>query len=388
MTALPLDHESLRGLLGAWALDACPPGEAAQLQRHLAGCRSCADEAARLRDAAGWLSTDEPLDPEPALRNQVISRALAGRAPRVPVPDYAAPYVAESARLDALLRDLGELDWLEEAELPWYGGAEHWRPAEVLCHLAAVDGLLAAALGLPDALATLPGPAGPGGIDLMERTRRLIDASRNRSPDAVRAFWRQQSRALVRTASLAQAAADDGAAGGAGRAGEVLVDYGGFRIPVRDAFVDRAFECWIHAEDIAEAVGYPYGPPRGAHLRQLLDLASRMLPTAMAGLRAAGLAALTSWQDESYRYGDPRGPRVIKLIIEGRGESEWLIPLTAGETPLPPDTEPVATVAVDGVEFCFLCAAHRDPDRLPCGITGDRAAAHDLLHAARLLSRP
>jgi hypothetical protein len=164
------------------------------------------------------------------------------------------------------------------------------------------------------------------------------------------------------------------------------VDYGAFSIPVRDSFLDRAFECWIHAEDIAEAVGYPYGPPRGVHMRQLIGLAARLLPLALMGLRAAGLASLTSWRDLS--YGDPRGPRAVKLIIEGRGESEWLIPLEADAPAPPPDTEPVATLAVDGVEFCFLAAAHRDPDRLPCGITGDRAAARDLLHATRLLSRP
>ena len=38
------------GLLGAWALDACPPEEAARLENHLTGCRPCTAEAARLRD--------------------------------------------------------------------------------------------------------------------------------------------------------------------------------------------------------------------------------------------------------------------------------------------------------------------------------------------------
>jgi len=377
MTAAPepvpepaYDHELLRGLIGAWALDACPAEEAAQVEHHLAGCPSCAEEANRLRDAAGWLSADEPLDPEPNLRGSVLTRALALRPPQVRVPDYAAAYIAETARLDSLLRDLGELDWLESAELRWHGGTEHRRPAGVLCHLTAVDGVLALALGLPD-------PS--RGSDLVERSDWLRDTSQRRSPEAVRAMWRAQTRAIVEQAALAAAAAGPAA-------GDVEVDYGAFSIPVRDSFLDRAFECWIHAEDIAEAVGYPYGPPRGVHMRQLIGLAARLLPLALMGLRAAGLASLTSWRDLS--YGDPRGPRAVKLIIEGRGESEWLIPLEADAPAPPPDTEPVATLAVDGVEFCFLAAAHRDPDRLPCGITGDRAAARDLLHATRLLSRP
>ncbi|CAM5622875.1 hypothetical protein SVIOM74S_04797 [Streptomyces violarus] len=36
------------------------------------------------------------------------------------------------------------------------------------------------------------------------------------------------------------------------------VSYGDFELPLRDAMLDRAFECWVHAEDIAEAVDYPY----------------------------------------------------------------------------------------------------------------------------------
>lgn len=374
----PPDHDTLRGLLGAWALDACPAEEAAQVQQHLAGCPGCAEEAGRLRDAAGWLSADEPLDPAPTLRTQVLARALARRAPEVGVPDYAGAFVAETARLDALLRDLGELDWLEHADLPWHGGSERLRPAEVLCHLAAVDGVVSRALGLPD-----PVPSPDGGIDLVERSTRLTALQRRRGPETVRAFWREQTRALVETAALAEAA------GRIPPAGDLLVDYGAFRLPLRDAFVDRAFECWIHAEDIAEAVGWPYGPPRGVHIRTMVGLATRLLPYPLSALREAGAAARTGQQDPS--YGDPRGIRAVKLIIEGRGESEWLVPLEVpapGAPPLPADTEPVATVAIDGVEFCFLCAAHRDPDRTPHGITGDRSAARDLLHAARLLSRP
>ncbi|QMU74979.1 MDMPI N domain containing protein [Streptacidiphilus sp. PB12-B1b] len=364
------DHETLRGLIGAWALDACTPREAAGVERHLAGCPACAEEAVRLRDAAGWLSTDDPLDPAPALRGSVIAWALTRRPATVPVPDYSAAYAAETARLDALLRDLGDLDWQESAELRWHGGAERLSPAEVLCHLAAVDGLLAVALGLPDPTS---------GSDLVERTERLSAELRHRSPEAIRALWRAQTRALVETAALAEAGAE---AAGGDTTGDTEVDYGLFRAPLREAFLDRAFECWIHAVDIAEAVGYPYGPPRGVHLRRLIGVAARALPTALAALRGAGQATAAPGPDEA------RGHRAVKLVIEGRGESEWLIPLEPDAPPPPPGTPPVATLALDGVEFCFLAAARRDPDRLPCGITGDRATAHDVLHATRLLSRP
>jgi hypothetical protein len=358
----PSAHEALRGLLGAWALDACPAGEAARLEAHLAGCPSCAEEARRLRDAAGWLAMDEPLDPEPSLRRQVLTGCLERRDAAFGVPAYADPFVAETARLDALLRDLGELDWLESAQLSWHGGTEQRRPAEVLCHLAAVDGVLARALGLPD-------PA--DGDDLVERTARVRSAQARNSPETVRAFWREQTRAIVERVALADAESE---------AASVPVDYGVFRIPVADVFLDRAFECWIHADDIAEAVGYPYYPPRGAHLRQLIGLASRLLPVALAGLREAGLAESRAKSAE---------PRVLKLIIEGRGESEWLVPLDGPPcAEVPADARATSSLAIDGVEFCFLTAARRDPRRVPVGVTGDAASARDVLSAAPLLSRP
>ncbi|MBF9072142.1 zf-HC2 domain-containing protein [Streptacidiphilus fuscans] len=374
-------HEALRSLLGAWALDACRPDEAARLEAHLADCPSCAEEAHRLRDAAGWLSSDEPLDPDPGLRRQVMAGCLEIRDADFRVPSYADPYVAETARLDALLRDLGELDWLEQAQLTWHGGSEQRRPAEVLSHLAAVDGVLADALGLPDPLdrVTEPKPAeaadGPGGhVDvLVARTTALREAQSRRPPESVRAMWRAQTRAVVETAALAAEAdpvvAEDG------------VDYGAFELRVADSFLDRAFECWIHADDIAEAVSYPYHPPRGAHMRQLIGLAVRLLPLAMSALRASGEATSP----------DPvpgEQSRVVKLIVEGRGEGEWLIPIDAPGWVPPTDVEPTATLAIDGVEFCFLCAARRDPHRVPVGIKGDAPAARDLLAAARLLSRP
>ncbi|SEK21368.1 maleylpyruvate isomerase family mycothiol-dependent enzyme [Streptacidiphilus jiangxiensis] len=339
-------HEELRSLLGAWALDACGTDESVRLEAHLASCASCREEGHQLRDAAGWLSTDEPLDPEPSLRRQVLDGCLGRREPAFRVPAYAEPFVAETARLDALLRDLGELDWLERATLRWHGGSVERRPAEVLCHLTAVDGVLARALGLPD-------PS--EGTDLLERDARLRSAQTGRPPTTVRALWRAQTRAIVETAALAPESM-----------AERFVDYGAFRVPVADSFLDRAFECWIHAEDIAEAVGYPYNPPRGTHIRALIGLAVRLLPVVFAG--------------------EPGTGRLVKLIVEGRGEGEWLIPLDDPETP--PDTEPTATVAIDGVEFCHLCAGRRDPHRMPVGITGDRTLARALLAAAPLLSRP
>ncbi|MER5865824.1 zf-HC2 domain-containing protein [Kitasatospora sp. NPDC002040] len=370
--AAELRHEAFRSLLGAWALDACPRREAAELAQHLAGCPECAEEATRLRNAAGRLSPDEPLDPAGSLRQQVLDWCLARRPARLPVPRWAAPYATETAKLDALLRDLGPEEWQEVAELPWYGGVQRWRPAEVLGHLTAVDGYLAPGLGLPDPVpgapvavparvpaqstpgAAAPAPEGPA-AGVLARTARLLAVQRGADPGTVRAQWRRQSHALVRSAALRPQ-------------GGAVVDFGFARLPLRDAFVDRAFECWVHGDDIARAVDYPYPPPLPRHLRLMVDLAVRMLPVALAAVRPP----LT-------------GPgRVLRLVIEGPAAGEWLIPLDGPGTGGPQ----VAELVLDGLEFCNLVAAHRDPDRIPAGEYGDRTAIRDVLRAAPLLSRP
>ncbi|MGK4582542.1 zf-HC2 domain-containing protein [Kitasatospora sp. HPMI-4] len=381
-------HDSLRSLLGAWALDACPRREAAEVARHLTLCPECAEEASRLRNAAARLSADDPLDPPGSLRQQVLDWCLARRPAELPVPAWAAPYAAETAKLDALLRDLGPDEWHEVAELPWHGGVQRWRPAEVLCHLAAVDGLLAPALGLPD---PVPGAAGPAGVPprvppqaapglpsqppppghgplgVLERSERLMADLAGSDPAAVRSVWRRHSQTLVRGAALRA----DGAA---------PVDFGFATVPLGDAFLDRAFECWIHGDDIARAVDYPYAPPKPGHLRSMIDLAARMLPLALAELRQP--------QPEPAGFGGPppRG-RVVRMVADGPGGGEWLIPLD-GPGPPPDDADPIASMVLDGLDFCRLAAAHQHPEHVLVGEFGDRTAIREVLRAAPLLSRP
>ncbi|MEV7600208.1 zf-HC2 domain-containing protein [Kitasatospora sp. NPDC089797] len=400
-------HDALRSLLGAWSLGACPPREAAELERHLRACPECAEEAARLREAAGWLSLDEPLDQPGSLRRQVLDWCLSRRPAELPVPAWGMPYTAETAKLDALLRDLGPEEWQEVAELPWHGGAERLRPAEVLGRLTAVDGVLALALGLPDPVpgaggASVPArrvpPQEPAGVPaprvppqrgryaaVAARTARLLADQAGLPPQSVRARWRQQTHDLVRSAALAPQ-------------GGTPVDLGFAVVPLRDAFVERALECFVHGEDVARAVAYPYAPPSPRHLRQMVELVVRLLPGALAGLRAARPAPAGV-------PGTPGGPatgRRLRLVVDGPAAGEWLVPLDAGPTgpagsggsvgstaPTgPADGEPVASMVLDGLELCQLAAAHRDPDRLPVGEHGDRAAVREVLHALPLLARP
>jgi hypothetical protein len=161
------------------------------------------------------------------------------------------------------------------------------------------------------------------------------------------------------------------------------VSYGDFELPLRDALVDRAFECWVHAVDIAEAVDYPYEPPAPRHLRGMIDLAARMLPGALADRRRAGL---TSPGDTRHLVTAGRPGRSLRLEIEGRGGGEWLIPLDSPAAVGSADHE-VAHVALDDVEFCRLAAGHVSPEEAAAGQVGDRRAISDVLSAAASLSR-
>ncbi|UNS97565.1 zf-HC2 domain-containing protein [Streptomyces tubbatahanensis] len=397
----PLDHTVLKSLLGAWALAACSAEETAAVEAHLTDCAPCADEALRLRDAVGLLHSEDSLDLDPELRAQVLEGCLESRPARIPLPVWAAPFDAETARLDALLRDMAADEWRAPVRLRWFDGRRETdretTVAGILGHLLAVDGLVAAGLGLPDPLPDgalrVEHDAGP-----QARTELYwaLDRAAPHTP-AARRPWREQSHAMIRDVSFLTAAEAEGpeAAGGAadtaGAAGTAeaadtgartrLVSYGGFSLPLPDAFLDRAFECWKHAQDIAEAVDYPYGPPVAAHLTPLVDLAARQLPGALAARRRAGLAP------------PPRGlapagapGRTLHLEVEGDGGGDWYLPLDSPGARAGPE-ETVAHVALDSLEFCQLAAGHVPPLEAAAGQDGDRDAIRDVLFAAASLSR-
>ncbi|MFQ3563002.1 maleylpyruvate isomerase N-terminal domain-containing protein [Streptomyces gramineus] len=365
-----LPHDVLKSLLGAWALAACSTAESLAVEVHLGDCGACADEARRLREAVGLLHQPESLDLDPGLRNRVLEACLDRRPPRIPIPAWATPYDAETARLDALLQDIGDAEWHAPVRLRWFDGAapasRRTTVAGVIAHLLSVDGLVAAALGLADPLgeSTGQGPA--------DRTETFWQASHFPPTRAVRGPWREQSHRLVQTVSFT--------GGGAGRLG---VSYGDFALPLHDAMLDRAFECWVHAEDIAVAVDYPYEPPAPRYLHRMIDLAARMLPAALAARRQAGLATPGP---TPHLVSAGRPGRSLRLEIEGNGGGEWLIPLDSPAAVGSEEFE-VAHVALDDVEFCRLAAGHVPPEDAAAGQLGDRAAIRDVLFATASLSR-
>ncbi|WP_461028448.1 zf-HC2 domain-containing protein, partial [Streptomyces sparsus] len=360
------DHTLLKSLLGAWALSACSASEADVVEAHLTDCASCAEEALRLRDAVGLLHTDDSLDLDPMLRSRVLAGCLDRRPARIPVPEWATPFDAETARLDALLHDMAEAEWRAPVRLRWFDGRQQRERVTtvggVIGHLMAVDGLVGGALGLPDPLGS-----GAARLDPTGRTETYWEAG---VPDGrtLHGPWRRQTHTLVRTVSFASDDAADRAVPGLG-------------LPLRDAFLDRAFECWVHAGDIADAVDYPHEPPSGGDLRQLVDLAARMLPQVLAGRRRAGLAPPPRQLTTAGAPG-----RTLHLEVEGSGGGHWYIPLDSPGTVPSPDRA-VAHVALDGTEFCQLAAGHVPPLDAAAGAEGDQEAIRDVLLATASLSR-
>ncbi|TGA97891.1 maleylpyruvate isomerase family mycothiol-dependent enzyme [Streptomyces sp. MZ04] len=333
------DHEAVRELLGAWALGALMPGDERAVAPHLADCEPCAAEAARLRAAVRDLD-GPPLPAGPAPSRRALAGALGARTAAPRTTAHAAPYAAAVAGLQALL---GELD----EHGPWETPVVHdWDVHDTVAHLIAADESLALRLGLGTGASAVPAVDGtPWRAVWAARTADALSRERLRAPAETVAAWRAQSAAL-----LASPAAHDREL--AGRAATLM----GVRLPLADHFRVRAFETWVHTDDIGRALDTPVPPPLPDHLWQLVRLAVRILDRAV-GARAEPVA----------------------LTVSGDGrEVEWILGSQA---------DPVtAELVLDPVDFCLLIGGRSDPAQIPRGVAGDEAAAARLLTRASALS--
>src|SRR5262249_7741764 len=211
--------------------------------------------------------------PPPELRSRVLAAALARRPAGYPAPEAlppaVTPYAAEVDKLEALLREVTEAQWRQPVAVA--GTTVHG----LVEHLTANDAALADALGLkvPD-------------------SGEVPDSGRNGPPHPV---WRARAQALLRHALT-----------GSLETGVVLF---GLPLSAGNAYLARAFETWIHADDIRGALGRQPRPPAPEHLAPLADLHVRLLPTALA---VSGRA---------------RPGRSASVRLTGPGGSTWRIPM-------------------------------------------------------------
>jgi uncharacterized protein (TIGR03083 family) len=348
------DHDRVRDLLAAWAFGTLPPEEEQTVPGHLAGCESCRAEAERLRETVRLLDgpagngTDGQPDAAPTADlyaesaqdlSGVLSAALRARPALPRVAGHAVPYAAAVAGLQALL---------PEAEGRWSTPVVHdWDVHATLAHLLAADEPLAGRLGIgPRVPGTPVQGEGEGEADWAgawnRRTAEVIAHEHARTPAQTLADWSAQAAAL-----LAAPEAHDAEL--AARATTLM----GVRLPVAEHFLVRAFETWIHTDDIGRALGLAVPPPPAEHLGQLVRLAVRIL----------GLAL---------------GPAAPPVLFAVTGGEQWV---------LGSEDEPVeAELTLDPVDFCLLVGGRYAPREVPRGSTGDEAVVRIVLDRAASLS--
>lgn len=306
-------------LLGAYALDACSPSESAAVAAHAIHCPSCAAEINRLIVVGQRLGPTHAVAPPSALRGRVLTAALAARAATA-TGDLLTPYATQVAAFGELLSGLSDDDWF----LP---SGPYRTVHDLVAHLVDSDGLVAADLGVGAGAAS----AGVG------------------------RQWRRQSDGLLRTI---------GDAGGTVLERPVrLAGTGGMRRPLVEALTQRAFETWIHAEDIRGTLTLPAQTPPPGHIARIVGFGLRLVPGAMD---AAGRA---------------HPGHAVRLLLSGDGGGAHVVPLSSTYD----GAAPTADVALPAERFCRLMAGRADPAGPEIRVTGDSRAARDFLAVAATL---
>ncbi|HUR07996.1 MAG TPA: maleylpyruvate isomerase family mycothiol-dependent enzyme [Nonomuraea sp.] len=284
---------------------------------------------------------EDPAVPERSLRPQLLAGARARRRPAAPTAPWVEPYAGRVAAMDALLAAAGEDDWSQVI-------VEGWTLQELVAHLAAKDGLLAASVGAP-----VLGPA-IGANDSLGRTADVQNHERARSPEQTRRDWRAQADALCRHLVVL--------------APGTVATLDGLDAPVADHVLARCLETWVHTDDAARTAGLRLPHPIPEHIHPTADLCARLLPWTMllSGLDGSG--------------------RTLLLTLTGAGGGDWHVPLGVGDAA--GGDAPDAHITADVVGFCFLLGGRGDPRSFPADLEGDLALAHDVLTTAPALSGP
>jgi len=284
---------------------------------------------------------DDSLALPAGLRERVLaaSRLVRPAGQVTPRAEPIAPVEGFRRAADALDRLLGSLD------------PDRWaRP--VLRDLD-VQGLVGHLAGVEeDVQRCLAGDPAVAAAGHVASTQAAAARQAGRPAAATHAEWR---RAVDRTLGLVRARTDLDA--------EVAVH--GMRLPLNALLVVRAFEIWVHDNDIRRVAGLPPAVP-DPPLLLMTDLAARLLPRAAA---ASGLP----------------GPVAVHLVLTGPGGGTWDVTLDAGPGGTQPGPVPLRIVT-DAVGFCQLVASRARPADLELDIAGDPGRAAGVLAAAGTLA--
>jgi len=271
------------------------------------------------------------------LRDRVIAAALrargAGRAePAAPEISPAEAFRRAAGAFHDTLRELRDDQW----RTPTLRGLD---VRGLVGHLTGVEE------DMQRCLAGDPAVAAAGHV---ESTQAAADRQAGRPPDQTRVEWR---RAADRTIALTRA-----------RNPRAEVAVHGMRLPLDLLLVIRAFELWVHENDIRAAVGSPPSAPDASTLTLMTSAAVRLLP----------LVAARTGLDE---------PTNVHLVLTGPGGGTWDISL--GRTAPAPAAVAIVT---DALGFCRLAANRATPASLDAHVTGDPDRAAAVLAAVTALA--
>jgi len=281
----------------------------------------------------------------------LLAREAGQPVPAVPAISGAEAFGRAADAFYELLAGLDEQDWA--------------RPA--LRDLD-VQGLTGHLIGVEeDTQRGLAGDPAVAGADHVESTQDSAVRQASRSPALTMRDWRQAADRTLAEARAADAGAgaDVRAATGAdgGRDGRIAMH--GMRLPLDDLLAVRAFELWVHENDIRRCAGLNPSLPDPAVLRLMSDLAARMLPFAAA---RTGL----------------REPVNVHLVLTGPGGGTW--DLAVGQEADGQGPGQDVMIVTDAVGFCRLAANRTTPAELGPHVTGDAVRAAEVLAAASTLA--
>jgi uncharacterized protein (TIGR03084 family) len=243
-----------------------------------------------------------------------------------------ADLAAEQGELTALLESLGESDWARPAQR-----CPGWDVADVVLHLAQTTEVAVASLDgtFTEVAGMFAGGRGATTID--EVVDDWVAADRGESPARLLGRWRRGTTAL-----LASFDATDLRRRFPWATGELAA---------RTLASTRLAETWIHAGDVADAMGVTQQPTD--RLRHIARLAWRSLPYAFArGGRAMHGA--------------------VAAALRGPGGDTWSFE---------PDEPAATTITGDAGDWCLVAARRRDAASTT--LRGEGPDASDVLALVR-----
>jgi uncharacterized protein (TIGR03084 family) len=207
-----------------------------------------------------------------------------------------------------------------------------WDVADVVLHLAQSDAMAVASAGgrfLEYLREQSPGAGPAGSVD--ESAARMVERERGADPGQLLARWRAGATELIDVLGPMDLS--------------TRVSWVAGELAARTLATTRLAETWIHAGDVADAVGVHLAPT--ARLRLIARLAWRTLPYAFA---AAGRAMT--------------GP--VSLHLVGPDGDRW---------DFEPDAPASTTVSGPAAELCAVAARRVDPSSTTLRGVGPDAAA-------------